>query len=104
MKPTDKQLKQLADEQQTTAEQPLAVMPARGWHAGQPTIRRTFATVRDGGKERRVIVVLYPSGRIGLRLEGLHNEESVSAAWCYEQAVRARVINDAMTNRKGKKK
>lgn len=64
---------------------------SRGWKAGQPTIRKTFATYRDAGKERRVIVALYPSGRIGLRLEGLRTEESVTVAWCYEQAIRARI-------------
>lgn len=82
-------MKRLTEEQDTTPAEPSG--PMRGWNAGQPTVRKTAATVRDAGRERRVIVALYPSGRIGLRLEGLHDEESVTAAWCYEQAVRARV-------------
>lgn len=77
------------DEQKAT---PL--LPERGWRAGQPTIRKTSATFWDGGKERRIIVALYPSGRIGLRLEGLREEESVTAGWCYEQAAKARVASE----------
>ncbi len=53
------------------------------------------ALVRDGGKERTLIVTLYPEGTIGLRMSGTRKdrEEIISAAAVYQTAIRLRVAH-----------
>jgi hypothetical protein len=53
--------------------------------------RRSSETYRDRSKMRRIVVTLYPSGVIGLRLEKTRQEETLSLSAAYEMAVRARV-------------
>lgn len=58
----------------------------------KPVTRKTDAHVRDQGKERRIIVTLYPGkGTLGLRPERTRREELVSLAAVYEFAVKMRV-------------
>jgi hypothetical protein len=56
-------------------------------------IRRSEETYRDGSRHRRIIVTLYPSGIIGLRLEKTHRcrEETLSLQLAFETAIRSRV-------------
>jgi hypothetical protein len=56
--------------------------------------RRSSETYRDRSKLRRIVVTLYPSGVIGLRLEKTRQEETLSLSAAYEMAVRARVAFD----------
>jgi hypothetical protein len=53
--------------------------------------RRSSETYRDRSKLRRIVVTLYPSGIIGLRLEKTRTEETLPLCVAYETAVRARV-------------
>jgi hypothetical protein len=53
--------------------------------------RRSAETYRDRSKLRRIVVTLYPSGVIGLRLEKTRQEETLPLPVAYEMAVRARV-------------
>jgi hypothetical protein len=53
--------------------------------------RRSSETYRDRSKMRRIVVTLYPTGVIGLRLEKTRQEETLSLSAAYEMAVRARV-------------
>jgi hypothetical protein len=53
--------------------------------------RRSSETYRDRSKMRRIVVTLYPTGVIGLRLEKTRQEETLSLPAAYEMAVRARV-------------
>lgn len=62
--------------------------------------RRTNSTVRDGGKERRIVITLYPGGLIGLRPEKTRREEllTVEAAW--STAVKLRVSKERRVKRR----
>jgi hypothetical protein len=53
--------------------------------------RRSSETYRDRSKLRRIVITLYPTGFIGLRLEKTRQEETLSLPAAYEMAVRARV-------------
>jgi hypothetical protein len=53
--------------------------------------RRSSETYRDRSKLRRIVITLYPTGVIGLRLEKTRQEETLSLTAAYEMAVRARV-------------
>jgi hypothetical protein len=53
--------------------------------------RRSSETYRDRSKLRRIVITLYPSGVIGLRLEKTRTEETLPLTAAYEMAVRARV-------------
>jgi hypothetical protein len=53
--------------------------------------RRSEETYRDRSKRRRIVVTLYPTGIIGLRLERTRQEETLPLIHAYETAVRARV-------------
>ena len=64
--------------------------------------RRSSETYRDRSKMRRIVVTLYPSGVIGLRLEKTRQEETLSLRLAYETAVRARVAFERA--RKAKRK
>jgi hypothetical protein len=64
--------------------------------------RRSSETYRDRSKLRRIVVTLYPSGMIGLRLEKTRQEETLSLSAAYEMAVRARVAFERV--QKGRRK
>jgi hypothetical protein len=64
--------------------------------------RRSYETYRDRSKLRRIVVTLYPTGFIGLRLEKTRQEETPSLSAAYEMAVRARVAFER--SRKAKRK
>jgi len=64
--------------------------------------RRSHETYRDRSKLRRIVVTLYPTGVIGLRLERTRAEETLSLPLAYETAVRARVAYERA--RKAKRK
>jgi hypothetical protein len=65
--------------------------------------RRSSETYRDRSRLRRIVVTLYPSGIIGLRLEKTRQEETLSLTAAYEMAVRGRVAfeRSRMAKRKG---
>lgn len=64
--------------------------------------RRSPETYRDRSKLHRIVVTLYPTGVIGLRLEKTHQEETLSLPAAYEMAGRARVAFERA--RKAKRK
>lgn len=47
----------------------------------------TGETVRDRGRERAIIVTLYPGDLIGFRLKGTRKEYQTSLRRCYDVAV-----------------
>lgn len=59
----------------------------------KPVRRITQESFRDRSKFRDVIVTIYPL-RIGLRLQGLRNEESIPIAAVYERAVKMRLASE----------
>lgn len=61
----------------------------------KPIKRRSEELVRDGSKFRRLVVVVYPSGFIGLRPEGTRREETITIKLVWEKAVQARVLREA---------
>ena len=69
----------------------------------KPARKATAATVRDRGQERRIIVTVYPSGMIALRLERCKREETFDAASIYSIAVKARVMAERAAKRKARK-
>ena len=70
----------------------------------KPIKRRTDATVRDGGKARRIVVTLYPGNTIGLRQEKTRREELISIEAAYSLAVKMRVAKEQAEKRKGGKR
>lgn len=69
----------------------------------KPIKRRTMERVRDGGKPRRLVVTLYPTGFIGLRQEGRRKEETVTIEGVYQYAIRNRLAVERMEKAKAKK-
>lgn len=65
--------------------------------------RRVADMVRDGGKLRRLIVIVYPNGTIGLRPERTRREELVSAGGVWQRAVRDRVMAEKFAKQKARK-
>lgn len=59
--------------------------------------RMSEATVRDGGKRRRLVITIYPGSdpMIGLRPEKTRGEETISLDAVYALAVRQRVNQEA---------
>lgn len=68
----------------------------------RPVKRRTEDTFRDRGQLRRVIVTVYPSGVLGLRLERQRREEELLASTAYSMAVRLRVQAEREAKRKAR--
>lgn len=60
----------------------------------KPIRRRSEEYIRDGSKMRRLIVVVYPSGFIGLRPEGTRREETITIKAAWEKAVAMRVVRE----------
>lgn len=69
----------------------------------RPATRKTRATFRDRGKERAIIVTVYPDGTLGLRLEYQRQEETIAASTIYSIAVQRRVAEESRL-KKAKKK
>jgi hypothetical protein len=57
----------------------------------KPVTRRSEATVRDRGRNRRLVVTLYPSGILGLRQERSRREETLTLEAAWSMAVKMRV-------------
>ncbi len=57
----------------------------------KPVKRMSEAVVRDRGKRRRLVVVLYPNDTIGLRGEKTRREEITTLDAVYHLAVKQRV-------------
>lgn len=66
----------------------------------RPVRRRVEDTIRSGGKQRRVVVTVYPSGTLGLRLERTRREEQVLASTVYAMAVRLRIVSERAAKKK----
>lgn len=66
----------------------------------RPVRRRVDDTIRSGGKSRRVVVTVYPSGALGLRLERTRTEEQILSSTVYAMAVRLRVMGDRAAKKK----
>jgi hypothetical protein len=64
--------------------------------------RRSEEFYRDRSRYRRIIVTLYPSGFIGLRLEKCRHEETLSIRAAYETAVQTRVMRQRAERSKDK--
>lgn len=52
---------------------------------------------RDRSHNRNIIITLYPSGVIGLRLKGLRSEETIPMQVVYERAVKMRLAAEQRT-------
>ncbi|TAK45233.1 MAG: hypothetical protein EPO27_10460 [Betaproteobacteria bacterium] len=68
----------------------------------RPVRRRVEDTIRSGGKQRRVVVTVYPSGALGLRLERTRREEQILASTIYAIAVRLRVTAERAEKKKAR--
>jgi hypothetical protein len=64
--------------------------------------RRSEVLYRDRSRHRRIVVTLYPTGVIGLRLEKTRQEETLPLVHAYETAVRARVAYERALKAKKK--
>lgn len=58
------------------------------------TRRSDETLIRDGGKFRRPVVTLYPTGVIGIRLEKTRREETITIEAVYHLAVKLRVSSE----------
>lgn len=58
----------------------------------RPVTRETSAWVRDKGM--RAVMVTITGGMLELRAKGLRSREVLDVAWCYEFAVKARVMRE----------
>jgi hypothetical protein len=56
--------------------------------------RRSHELKRDRGRLRRIVVTLYPSGLLGLRLERTRREEVLPFTAAYDVAVKMRVASE----------
>lgn len=54
------------------------------------------AIINDGGKQKQLVITVYPEGTIGLRPAGTRKdrEEIINAVSAYETAIRQRVARD----------
>jgi len=71
---------------------------------GSKVTRATSARLFSAGKNRPVVVTLYPDGLIGLRLSRYRKEEYVNASDMYRQALWARVAMEKAAKKKARKK
>lgn len=65
--------------------------------------RRSEATVRDGGRVRRIVITLYPSNVIGLRPEKTRREELITVEAAWGTAVKMRVAKERAEKKAAKK-
>ena len=68
----------------------------------KPVRRRSEEVYRDRSTFRRIVVALYPTGYIGLRLEKCRHEEALSLRAAYETAVKTRVMRERAERHKTK--
>lgn len=79
--------------------------PRKKWgDPGSKVTRATSARLFSAGKNRPVVVTLYPDGLIGLRLSRYRKEEYVNASDIYRQALWARVAAERAAKKKARKK
>lgn len=65
--------------------------------------RRSEATIRDGGRNRRIVITLYPSNVIGLRPEKTRREEVIPVEAVWSIAVKMRIAKERADNKAAKK-
>lgn len=65
--------------------------------------RRSEATIRDGGRTRRIVITLYPSNVIGLRPEKTRREELITVEAAWSTAVKMRVAKERADKNAAKK-
>ena len=68
----------------------------------KPVTRETSAYVRDRGM--RPIIATITGGVIVLRAKGLRSRETLELSWCYQQAVKQRVLQERMEKRAARKR
>ena len=68
----------------------------------KPVRRKTHEQRYEKGKRRAIIVTLYPSGYMGLRLEGTRREETLPIEVAWERAVKTRLAAEATEKLKKK--
>jgi hypothetical protein len=74
-------------------------------HLKKAVKRRTNETRRDKGKHRAIIIIVYPAGFIGFRLQGTRTEERIPIQAAYERAIKMRLaFEKAEKARKRKEK
>lgn len=67
--------------------------------ANKPVSRLTTASIRDGGKRREIVVIIYPNGLLGLRPKGTRREEQVLIEAVWYRAVKDRVASEQAAKR-----
>jgi hypothetical protein len=60
--------------------------------------------VRDCGRLKPLVITIYPGGTIGLRPSKTRREEFISAAACYETAIKMRVRGERAEKKASRKK
>jgi hypothetical protein len=68
----------------------------------KPVTRETTAYVRDKGI--RPVIVTVHEGLIQLRAKGLRSREVLDLAWCYQFAVKSRVLRERAERRNASRK
>jgi len=66
-----------------------------------PVTRETSAYVRDKGM--RPVIATLTGGTVVLRAKGLRSTEVLDLSWCYQQAVKQRVLQERAKKRAAKK-
>lgn len=69
----------------------------------KPVRRLSEEYRRDRSKMRRVVITIYPSGYIGLRLEKTRREETLPILAAYDTAVKMRVADERATRERLRK-
>lgn len=59
-------------------------------------------TIRDGSKQRRLVVTLLPGDVLGLRPEGTRRNEYIDLHACYDRAVKMRVASEQADKRRAR--
>lgn len=62
-----------------------------------PVTRETTAYVRDKGL--RPVIITINAGVLTLRAKGLRSRETLDIGWCYQQAVKQRVVQERAEKR-----
>lgn len=65
--------------------------------------RRSEATIRDGGRSRRIVITLYPSNVIGLRPEKTRREELITVEAAWSIAIKWRVAKELQEKKAARK-
>jgi hypothetical protein len=67
-----------------------------------PVTRETSAYVRDKGM--RPVIATLTGGTLVLRAKGLRSREILDIAWCYQVAIKQRVLQERAEKRTAKKR